>query len=256
MMYQQITQELLCRAAALPPRLPTPGWAHRSLPMAPQFLQGLPSDTLLTFPPAGQLFTSQPCNVAEPVDAIVAGMANVAIAPEMPALEPLDRSELPPQAAAGLSAGPSPELWDCLDFGLSGTFLDEIDASMQLGYVDLASWNASSSFRPSVQRLEQGTYRACQSIRGTSAGPMLFGGGAGVLLSAIDTLANGDTPAFDRAASIGEKSSMRFELSGFTDHSTQVRVRHGGKAGEPVTLRHVAELVREQLQNLMVSKSC
>ncbi len=42
---------------------------------------------------------------------------------------------------------------------------------------------------------------------------MLFGGGAGVLLSAIDTLANGDMPAFDRAASIGEKSSMRFEVS-------------------------------------------
>ncbi len=32
-----------------------------------------------------------------------------------------------------------------------------------------------------------------------------------------------------------------------------MRVRHGGKAGEPVTLRRVAELVREQLQNLMVS---
>ncbi len=95
--------------------------------MALQFLQGLPCDTLLTFPPAGQLFTSQPRNVAEPVDAIVAGMANVAIAPEMPALEPLDRSELPPQAAVGLSAGPSRN-W--MDFGLSGTFLDEIDASM------------------------------------------------------------------------------------------------------------------------------
>ncbi len=97
--------------------------------MAPQFLQGLPPDTLLACPPAGQLFTSQPPNVAEPVDALVAGMANVALASEMPPLEPLDRPELPPQAAAELSAGPSLELWDWLDSGLSGTFWDEINPS-------------------------------------------------------------------------------------------------------------------------------
>ena len=71
----------------------------------------------------------------------------------------------------------------------------------------------TSSPRRVVQRLEQGTYRARQPVKGLSAEPMLFNGEEGVLLSALDTLVDGDMPAFARGAPIGVKASMRFVVS-------------------------------------------
>ncbi|KAI0692926.1 hypothetical protein C8T65DRAFT_668919 [Cerioporus squamosus] len=256
MMYQQLALELLSRAAMLAPRLPTPGYVHPGSPVATRVSHGLSFDALLSLSSNAEPLASrlQPQDVAEPLDALIAGMANVAIAPEIFALEtPLDWVALLQEAfaAVNLSEGPSPEVWDwpdsellrgCLNDGLS-------DPVTQLGIADLLSCGAPSPGH-GVQLLEQGTYHATQPIKGLSAGPMLFNRGTGVPLSAIGTLSNGDMPAFDCAASIGVKSSMRFELSGLTDHSTQVRVRCG-KAGEPVTLRRMAELVREQFGKLM-----
>ena len=76
-----------------------------------------------------------------------------------------------------------------------------------------ASPLTTSSPRRVVQRLEQGTYRARQPVKGISAEPMLFNGEEGVLLSALDTLVHGDMPAFAHDASIGVKPSMRFVVS-------------------------------------------
>ena len=42
---------------------------------------------------------------------------------------------------------------------------------------------------------------------------MRFNGEKGVLLNALDTLVDGDTPAFEYEASIGVKPSIRFVVS-------------------------------------------
>ena len=63
-----------------------------------------------------------------------------------------------------------------------------------------------------VQPLDQAIYRVRQPVKGILAGPMRFNE-EGVLLSALDTLVDGDMPAFAHDASIGVKPSMRFVVS-------------------------------------------
>ncbi len=64
--------------------------------------------------------------------------------------------------------------------------------------------------RTTVEPLDQGEYPEVQAVRGIKAGPIHFNGGQGVTLSTLDTLDNGDAPAFNRASSLGVKPSMRF----------------------------------------------
>ena len=64
-----------------------------------------------------------------------------------------------------------------------------------------------------IEHLEQGTFARRQAVNGTPAGPIYFNGESGVLLSALDNLADGGKPAFDADASIGVKASLRWEVS-------------------------------------------
>ncbi len=63
-----------------------------------------------------------------------------------------------------------------------------------------------------VESLDQDTYLAKQPVRGIPAGPIRFNGEHGVTLSTLDTLMNGNSPAFDDASAIGVKASMRFKF--------------------------------------------
>ena len=115
-------------------------------------------------------------------------------------------------------------------------------------------------------------------MKGTPAGPIYFNGDIGVSLGSLGALANGEEPAFDAAASIGVRASIRFEVRTlqksrssentqvsdvpcrqfpqFPGHSTQVRVRHGaekGRGGRPITLREMGTTVFDELRKLMVS---
>ncbi|PIL26945.1 hypothetical protein GSI_10083 [Ganoderma sinense ZZ0214-1] len=105
-----------------------------------------------------------------------------------------------------------------------------------------------------IEHLDQGTYAPKQCVKGTPAGPVYFNGGRGVSLGSLAALANGGDPAFDAAASIGDKASVRFELPQFSGHSIQVRVRHGdkkGREGRPITVREMGDTVFDVLRKLM-----
>ncbi|KAI0746217.1 hypothetical protein C8Q80DRAFT_1173869 [Daedaleopsis nitida] len=107
---------------------------------------------------------------------------------------------------------------------------------------------------PLVDRLEQRVYIAQQRIEGTPVGPIYFNGDAGVLQSELDSLVNGDAPAFDRKASIGAKPSVHFGLVQYPRASSQVWIRCG-KDGRPITLRKLAERVFTALAKLINNAS-
>ena len=60
-------------------------------------------------------------------------------------------------------------------------------------------------------------------MNGTPVGPIYFNGESGVLLGALDDLADGEKPAFDADASIGVKASLRWEVSRPVTMETTIR---------------------------------
>nr|VWO94746.1 ESAT-6 secretion machinery protein EssB [Ganoderma boninense] len=125
------------------------------------------------------------------------------------------------------------------------------------------------SSTPVIEPLAQGTYASKQRVKGTPAGPVYFNKGLGVSLGSLARLRDANEPAFDTAADIGEKASIRFErgrddriadeilyqLLELRERYSQVRVRHGDKKGRggsrPITMREMADVVFGELRELM-----
>ena len=74
------------------------------------------------------------------------------------------------------------------------------------------------SFPPSFEPVDQVEYQGKQPVRGTPAGPIFFNDGNGVPLGDLGLLLDGDDDAFDPAASLGMKASVRFGVSALLPH--------------------------------------